>query len=589
MPIIATAGHVDHGKSTLVEALTGRDPDRWPEEKERGLTIDLGFAWTDIGGQAVGFVDVPGHERFIKNMLAGVGAVDCALLVVAADSGWMPQTEEHAAVLSLLNTAAGVIALTRTDLVDTDTVELATLEILEEIEGTPLSDWPIVPVSGITGYGLDVLVQHLAARITSSRSSEAPFRMWIDRSFTIRGAGLVVTGSVAAGSIRVGDDIEVLPFRNTIRVRGLHRHDTPTDRVLAGDRAAINLASGSSDDIGRGNLMATPSTVAVTSRLLGTIVPTRSFDEVPRRGAFHIHIGTADTAATIRRIAGTDGFLITTAEPVAATVGDRFILRDSGRRAIVGGGRTLDPQPHDQPQASDVAVLLDILDAQPDDQANALLERRGIATAVDLALGTGGGRATEGLFAGRLVVARSVADSIASEMRDLVGRYHASYPLRPGMGKAELASQLRVADDIVPAVVEISEGLSSVEGAVRLAGFTNDVDSEQEHQWIVAREALETSFNVPRMSAIPLPAELLHAVMRRGDLVQIDDDLAFTDTQVSTIIERVRLLPAGFTVSAFKDHFGMTRRQAVPMLEWLDRTGVTVRSGDGRVARQQPS
>ncbi|MCL1598936.1 MAG: GTP-binding protein, partial [Actinomycetia bacterium] len=210
MPIIATAGHVDHGKSTLVEALTGTDPDRWAEEKQRGLTIDLGFAWTDIGGQAVGFVDVPGHERFIKNMLAGVGAVDCALLVVAADSGWMPQTEEHASVLSLLETRAGVIALTRIDLTDEDTIELATLEILEEIEGTPLADWPVVPVSSITGEGIDLLKQHLEDRIGDPQDANVPFRMWIDRSFTIQGSGLVVTGSVAAGSIRVGDPVVVL-------------------------------------------------------------------------------------------------------------------------------------------------------------------------------------------------------------------------------------------------------------------------------------------------------------------------------------------------------------------------------------------
>lgn len=589
MPIIATAGHVDHGKSTLVEALTGKDPDRWPQEKERGLTIDLGFAWTDIGGQAVGFVDVPGHERFIKNMLAGVGAVDCALLVVAADSGWMPQTEEHAAVLSLLDTATGVIALTRIDLVDIDTVELATLEILEEVEGTPLSDWPIVPVSAVTGDGLDVLLKHLEARIASTRSNERPFRMWIDRSFTIRGAGLVVTGSVASGSIQVGDDIEVLPGGHTSRVRGLHRHDTPIDRVHAGDRAAVNLVSGSSEEIDRGHLMATPGTVAVTSSFLGTVIPSRSFDEVPKRGAFHVHIGTADTAVSIRRISGTDGFLITTANPIPATVGDRFILRDSGRRAIVGGGRILDPRPNNRPQPADVVALVNIVDATPDAQANALLERHGIAAADELGLGTGGGRATEGLTAGKLMVARRTADAIASDMYDLVKRYHADYPLRPGIGRVELASQLRIDDDIVPAVVENSETFTAAQGAVRLAGFTNDITGAHEEQWIAVRDKLEASFDVPRMSAIELPTELLHAMIRRGDLIQIDDDLAYTEKQVSAIVEGIHSLPAHFTVSVFKDHFGMTRRQAVPTLEWLDRTGVTVRSGDGRIARQRPS
>ncbi|NHZ70903.1 MAG: selenocysteine-specific translation elongation factor, partial [Proteobacteria bacterium] len=339
MPIVATAGHVDHGKSTLVEALTGRDPDRWAEEKQRGLTIDLGFAWTDIGGEAVGFVDVPGHERFIKNMLAGVGAVDCALLVIAADSGWMPQTEEHAAVLSLLETPRGVIALTRTDLVDDDTIELATLEILDEIEGTALASWPIVAVSAITGRGLDELTEEIRVRVTGSPAGEGPFRMWIDRSFTIRGAGLVVTGSISQGSLSIDDSVEILPMGLTTRVRGIHRHDTPIAKVTRGDRAAINLVAGSAANVDRGHLLVAPGSATTTTRFLGLIHPARVFDEVPKRGGFHIHIGTADTSASIRRVPGTDGYIVTTAEPIPAAVGDRFILRDSGRRSVVGGGR----------------------------------------------------------------------------------------------------------------------------------------------------------------------------------------------------------------------------------------------------------
>ncbi|MFV1999470.1 MAG: selenocysteine-specific translation elongation factor, partial [Acidimicrobiia bacterium] len=231
MPIVATAGHVDHGKSTLVEALTGRDPDRWAEEKERGLTIDLGYAWTEIDGRSVGFVDVPGHERFIKNMLAGVGAVDCALLVVAADSGWMPQTEEHAAVLSLLETRNGVIAVTRIDLVDPDTTDLTILEILEEVENTPLASWPVVRVSSKTGEGIEDLKTEIGRRVGIPGEPDKPFRMWIDRSFTIKGAGLVVTGSVSQGSVGADDVVQVLPDGITTRVRGVHRHDSKVDRA----------------------------------------------------------------------------------------------------------------------------------------------------------------------------------------------------------------------------------------------------------------------------------------------------------------------------------------------------------------------
>ena len=586
MPIIATAGHVDHGKSSLVQALTGTDPDRWAEEKERGLTIDLGFAWTDIGGRAVGFVDVPGHERFIKNMLAGVGAVDCALLVVAADSGWMPQTEEHAAVLSLLETRSGVIALTRIDLVDDDTVELAMLEIIEETEGTPLADWPVVPVSAVTREGLDLLEHHLEARIGEPPYTRLPFRMWIDRSFTIQGAGLVVTGSVASGSIEIGDPVVVLPGGHETRIRGLHRHDTPVQEAHAGDRTAVNLVAGGTDDIGRGQLLCAPDSVTITSTFLGTVTPARAFTEIPKRGAFHIHIGTADAAATIRRIPGTDGFAIRTTGPLPMTMGDRFIVRDTGRKAVVGGGRVLDPLPLPHPTASDVGALTAVVDASRDEKADALLERRGAAKTEELRLSTGGGTATTGIRADESLLSEAKAAEIAHDVKAIVERYHADYPLRPGIGRSELASQLGLANDIVTAIVHNDAAFDIAEGAVRIAGFTNTLSDADESAWSAVRNEIDRTFDVPRVSSLEISPEVLHAVIRRGDLVQIDDDLAFTKQQISTIVEGVHELPDGFTVSAFKDHFGMTRRQAIPTLEWLDRTGVTRRSGDGRIARR---
>ncbi len=586
MPIIATAGHVDHGKSALVEALTGIDPDRWTEEKQRGLTIDLGFAWTEIGGRTVGFVDVPGHERFIKNMLAGVGAVDCALLVVAADSGWMPQTEEHATILSLLETRTGVIAVTRTDLVDDDTLELAMLEVMEETEGTPMATWPVVPVSSVTGEGLEHLLEHLAACISTASHADRPFRMWIDRSFTIQGSGLVVTGSVASGSVTVGDAVVVLPDGRETRIRGLHRHDRPVDDVSAGDRAAVNLISGTTDGTRRGHLLAEPGTVAVTSRFLGSVVPARAFDEIPKRGAFHVHMGTADAAATIRRIPGSNGFVVSTADPLPMTVGDRFILRDSGRKAIVGGGRVLDPHPPERPGTADVEALAAVVDSPADEQADVLLERRGAADADDLRLCTGGGVARHAVRAASSLLSMGRANDIAADMERIVEEYHRDFPLRPGIGRSELASRLRIDDDVVAAIVASDGRFEAGEGAVRIAGFSNTLSDTDEAAWHAVRRELERSFDVPRLSAIDLPTELLHAVMRRGDLVQIDDDLAFTDRQIDEIKQLVRELPDGFTVSMFKDRFGMTRRQAVPTLEWLDRTGVTRRSGDGRIARR---
>jgi selenocysteine-specific elongation factor len=585
MPIIATAGHVDHGKSTLVQALTGTDPDRWAEEKERGLTIDLGFAWATIDGTTVGFVDVPGHERFIKNMLAGVGAVDCALLVVAADSGWMPQTEEHAAVLHLLETSRGVIALTRTDLVDAETTELATLEILEEVEGTVMEDWPVVPVSSVTGDGLDELRSHLVDQIGVDRDSDEPVRMWIDRSFSIRGAGLVVTGSLARGSIRVGDEVEILPQGDMCRVRGLHRHDESVDTIEAGERAAVNIVTDGSPDIGRGQLLVAPATMGTTRRFTAVMQPARSFTEIPKRGAFHLHIGTADVSVSIRRIGHTNGFVITADSRVPATLGDRFILRDSGRKAVVGGGRILDPHPGARPGTRDVDMLADVLDKDPAMRATALLGLRGIARTESLIIDGGGGTAPDGLIAGPYTVSQAETLTITASMHVVVGTYHADFPLRPGIGHGEIATRLDVDEVIISAIVADDPTFVMNEGAVAAADFTHAVTDQDEEAWGTVCQALEMSFAVPRMSTIDLPAELLHAILRRGDLVQVGDDLAFTRHQIGEITEAARSLPPGFTVADFRDSLSMTRRQAVPTLEWLDRTGVTIRSGDGRIAR----
>ncbi len=419
MPIIGTAGHVDHGKSTLVQAITGRDPDRWTEEKERGLTIDLGFAWTELDGVDVGFVDVPGHERFIKNMLAGVGAIDCALLVIAADSGWMPQTEEHAAVLDLLDTGVGVIALTRIDLVDKDTVELAALEIMDEIEGTSLQGWPVVPVSAITGEGMESLVEHLASAVGQvEQHGGGPLRMWVDRSFTISGAGVVVTGTIARGEVTTGDDVEILPSGQSDRVRGIHHHDRGVDRSVAGSRTAINLQGAKLAAVSRGNLICTPGSIDVSTRILARLEPARRFEEIPPRGAFHFHIGTAHSPATIRRLHDADTYVITLDAALPVAMGDRFILRDSGRQAVVGGGRVLDPMPQSRLTPVDVKTLKSAVDGSATEMADALLTVRRIARVVDLIKATGGGSPSTGLRAAGTVISETAANAMVDRSID---------------------------------------------------------------------------------------------------------------------------------------------------------------------------
>ena len=584
MPITATAGHVDHGKSTLVEALTGTDPDRLREEKERGLTIDLGFAWTDLDGHDVGFVDVPGHERFIKNMLAGVGAVDCALLVVAADSGWMPQTEEHASVLDLLDVKRGVIAITRSDLVDSETLELTTLETIDEVAGTGLVDWPIVAVSSTIGTGLDELRAALAQSLTAARPNRSgPVRMWIDRTFTLAGAGQVVTGTVMSGSIVPGTALAVLPAGESIRVRGLQHHGSTVDEVGAGDRTAIDL-TGDQPPL-RGDLLATPDTVDVTDRFLATLRPTRGLTEIPPKGAFHVHIGTTSRSSTLRRIG--DGYLVEVDAPIPARFGDRIIVRDVGRKAVVGGGRILDTRPDRSPRTETIDRLQSNLDASPDEVADALVEVHGHAHAGWVVAATGGGEPTSAIPYPGGWLSRARATDVAARATSLIETYHAEHPTRPGIPKAELASRLDVEPSLLDAVVGVDETVEERNGAVAAAGFANELDPEEERRWGMVRTEMEASFDVPRMSALDLAPETVHFLLRRGDLVRVADDLVFTSTQLDDLVERVGELPDGFTVADFRDHFGMTRRQAVPTLEWLDSIGRTRRSGDGRTVRDR--
>ncbi|MEN8239659.1 MAG: SelB C-terminal domain-containing protein, partial [Actinomycetota bacterium] len=369
------------------------------------------------------------------------------------------------------------------------------------------------------------------------------------------------------------------------RVRGLHRHEESVDRVRAGERAAVNLVTDGSPDISRGNLLVTPSSVGTTQRFTAMMQPARSFTEIPKRGAFHLHIGTADVNVSIRRIGQTDGFVVDTDAPVPVMMGDRFILRDSGRKAVVGGGRILDPHPGSRPASSDFDALVNVLDSDPDARANALLGLRGTARTERLVVDSDGGTPTGGLPAGSYTISPARAATITAGVRAIVDAYHAEFPLRPGIGGSELATRLDVSEPTIAAIVESDPMFVMNQGAVASAEFTHVVSDLDERAWETVREELEASFAVPRMSAIDLPPELLHAILRRGDLVQVGEDLAFTKRQIGQITEAARSLSPGFTVAEFRDSLSMTRRQAVPTLEWLDRTGVTIRAGDGRAAR----
>ncbi len=589
MPIIGTAGHVDHGKSTLVMALTGRDPDRWKEEKDRGLTIDLGFAWADIGGTEFGFVDVPGHERFIKNMLAGVVAVDITLLVVAADSGWMPQTEEHVRVLDLLGASVGVIAVTRTDLVDQDTLDLAILEIAEEVVGTGLESWPIVAVSAVTGSGIDDLRDTISSIAATTFSDvDGVFRMWVDRSFVIHGSGVVVTGTVQRGSLTIDDAVEIQPYGLVTRVRGLHHHDAGVDAVHAGQRAAINLAGVNITQVKRGTLLAAPGTSQAATRMLIAPLHARGYDELPTRGSYHVHSGTADRTATVRSISPTVTSLIFS-DALPAVVGDRVIIRESGRQAVVAGGTVIDPDPSRDATRDEIDALSDgVMGADgPDAVADALLESRGSSALEALARSTGGGIPSTPFVVGTTALSASFVELEASHAIEIVSEYHQEHPKRDGIANAELASRIGVDVHILARLVTDSPDLEGSNGVVRLASFSNALSGTDEAAWTAVRESLEKSFDVARASDLPLDRDITHSLLRRGDLVRIDADLVFTAHQIEELTSRIGELSDGFTVSEFKDHFGMARRQAIPLLEWFDKEGITRREGDGRLVRNR--
>ena len=590
MPIIGTAGHVDHGKSTLVQALTGRDPDRWAEEKERGLTIDLGFAWTRLGDETVGFVDVPGHERFIKNMLAGVGGLDVALFVVAADEGWMPQSEEHLAVLDLLEVSHGVVALTRVDVADADLVELSTIDIVDHVVGTVAESWPVVEVSAITGVGMDDLAASLMVALASAgapRNLGRP-RMWIDRAFGISGAGVVVTGTLVDGSLSLGDRLQCFPG-GPVRLRGMQSHETNHDTLGPGTRTAANLVGIDRSDLDRGTLLAPPDSIGMTDRFLARLrFPPRPEDEISDRGAYHVHLGTAMVPARIRILKDQtiSAAVVTTTAPIPLTMGDRFILRDTGRQHIVAGGTILDPKPNRRPSAGDVATLSSAVSGTPSDRADALVAVHESIDVDELHLSSGGGTPSSGTAIGSTYFSPATFEQRGRELVAAVDDYHDQFPLRPGLPKSEASSRFGGNAALVTMLADTLPGLTEEGPVLRRALFVPELTSAETAQWDAIRSLLADDLAVPRASNLEISSEVFHALLRRGDLVRIGDDLVLLPDQVDAITSGLSALPDGFTVAAFRDEFRLARRHAVPLLEWLDAFGWTRRDGDGRSIRR---
>ncbi len=588
MPVVGTAGHVDHGKSTLTQALSGRDPDRWAEEKLRGMTIDLGFAWTELGGSEVSFVDVPGHERYSKNMLAGVEAIDVALVVVAADEGWMPQSEEHLAVLDLLEVSIGVVALSKVDRVDSELAELAALEIEERLAGTTLAGAPVVGVSAITGEGMEDLRAALTRAVERvvTHQSDRP-RLWVDRVFSATGSGTVVTGTLLDGALSVDERVTIFPQGIGSRIRGIQSHEKIMDRVEPQRRVALNLGGTPHNLLERGSMIGRQEDWRPTSRIGVALRQARYVKELTNRGSYHLHLGSGAWPVRLRQIDEGVAILDLPVD-LPLTMGDRFILRDTGRRMVVAGGRILDPAaPRPRRLREYVPRLLSNLTAHPDSRASALLAVRGTDSAANLAAHSGGGRVLDGVVAGDLVMTAAVSDKLSADLLALVDEYHRDHPLRPGLPSAEAGSRLGVAAETLAVLLSRSSRLEVDGSALRMKSFAGVRNVAQQEAWESARARLAGAGAgaVPRIEELEVGIEVIHALAREGELVRISDEFVMLPEQIEGLLATVRSFGGPFTVSEFRERSGLSRKYAVPFLEWSDRNGHSVRTGDTRRPR----
>lgn len=618
MHVIGTAGHVDHGKSTLVEALTGIDPDRLDEEKAREMTIDLGFAWLTLDGEEVGIVDVPGHRDFIENMLAGVGGIDLALFVIAADEGVMPQTREHLAILDLLEIDRGFVALTKSDLIDDpDWLELVSMEVADALRGTSLAGAPIIPVSARTGAGINTLksaISQMLAEIGSPRDWGKP-RLPIDRVFSLSGFGTVVTGTLLDGSLRVGDEVHIQPGNLTGRIRGLQTHKTKRDVAHPGSRVAINLTGVSREDLARGQVVALPGLLRETKlidsqyRHLGDAAAS-----LAHNAEVKLFVGSAEVTARARVIgqdlieAGQEGWIqLALAAPIAVSRGDRFILRRPSPGETIGGGRVLDAHPgrrhrrfredvvsrfkaHSEGSADD--LVLNTLSRLGPTAAKPLIEQTGLPRAdAESAIKTliADGRI---LDLGRVLLAAPAWNALRERVLAMLTEFHREAPLRGGLEREAARSKLQASPVVFNALVEdlVTANLLVETGTLlKLPGHEVMLSAEQES----AVAALMAQFkrqgilspSVKECKALVGDA-VYFALVDMGRIKPVSDDVVYSAELYDLLLSQLtNHLHNKGSISApeARDLLGASRKYAIALLEHMDELRITRRSGDIRV------
>jgi selenocysteine-specific elongation factor len=618
MQVIATAGHVDHGKSALVRALTGTDPDRWAEERRRGLSIDLGFAWLTLpSGEQLAFVDVPGHERFVPNMLAGIGPVPAVLFVVAADEGWMPQSAEHLAALDALGVRHGLLAVTRADLADPGPAAAAAAS---QIAATSLGLVECVAVSSVTGEGLPKLItalDRLAAGLPAPDPA-APVRLWVDRAFTITGSGTVVTGTLPAGTVRVGDEMVLTPAMRPVRVRGMQSLGEPVTAVTGVARAALNLRGTSQDSVSRGMALVQAGRWTLTDlidvRLCASRGPNTGPASLPR--VLTLHAGAARTLARVRSLGDRGIARLTLSQPLPLHVGDRVLLRDPGaaRRSrsrlaangtgsapdgpAITGAIVLDPAPPPLARRGAAAAAARQLQCWPDRPAAAdLLRRHGLLRAsVLLAMGvaehpapvTGEWLADPGRWA---ELGQCLAEAVTAHV--------ARAPLAPGLTLEAARAALRLPDRrLVEALVKppltVRDGMVGVTRPAGLPGAPALPAAVASAVRLIRTELSTAPFAAPdaeRLRRLGLDLRAIAAAERAGMLLRVSDQIVLAPGADAAAADILATLPQPFTAAAARQALQTTRRVVIPLLEHLDRTGVTVRLPDDRrtVRRREPA